>query len=281
MTPNRSTVDRGDSSERGLSYSRSLRAFVAVLVVLSAASALASAGAYGGAAVDPEPTATPNHTSQPREPNVTVVISPSASVVTTHAWYIARSEAEARRYDEGTANLTWFETDDRLHRAFADRDKALVEEFNDTTSSERTFESGWEVHVNMRFHWVFDPDPGSETPTSWSTDPFVGNGSLVLGPTVDRHLPNGTVVEVRVPAADWTAERSTVDSYTDGNHGQTRVYGWTVGETDTEPRVVFNESVTRTETATAEDGALGPAGGALLALLAVVLTVLTGRNYRD
>ncbi|QPV64831.1 hypothetical protein I7X12_09600 [Halosimplex litoreum] len=281
MTPNRSTVDRGDSSERGLSYSRSLRAFVAVLVVLSAASALASAGAYGGAAVDPEPTATPNHTSQPRDANVTVVLSPSASVVTTHAWYIARSEAEARQYDEGTANLTWFETDDRLHRAFADRDEALLEEFNDTTSSERTFESGSVVHVNMRFHWVFDPDPGSETPTSWSTDPFVGNGSLVLGPTVDRHLPNGTVVEVRVPAAEWTAERSTVDSYTDGNHGQTRVYGWTVGETDTEPRVVFNESVRETETAAAEDGAVGPAGGALLALLAVVLTVLTGRNYRD
>jgi hypothetical protein len=44
---------------------------------------------------------------------------------------------------------------------------------------------------------------------------------------------------------------------------------------------VFNESVRETETAAAEDGAVGPAGGALLALLAVVLTVLTGRNYRD
>ncbi|WP_135365777.1 hypothetical protein [Halosimplex halophilum] len=201
--------------------------------------------------------------------------------MTADAWYVARSEAEARRYDEGTANLTWFETDERIHRAFADRDEGLVVVSNETTSSERTFESGSVVHVTMRFHWVFDPDPGSETPTSWPTNPFVGNGSIVLGPTVSEHLANGTVVEVRVPATDWTAERSTVDSYTDGNHGQTRVYRWTVGETDTEPRVVFNESVRETETAAAEDGALGPAGGALLALVAVVSAALLVRGGRD
>lgn len=275
----RSTTPVTETFDGGVRLARSVVVVATLLLILSTATAVSAADYDRPSAADP--VSGSNHTSQPRNPNVTVVLAPTASEVSAEAWYVARSEAQANRYEEGTANLTWFETDERLQRAFADRDEGLVEVSNDTFSSERTFESGSEVHVTMRFHWVFDPGPGSETPTSWPTDPFVGNGSsLVLGPTLNEHLANGTVVEVRVPAADWTAERSTVDSYTDGNHGQTRVYWWVVGETDGVPRVVFNDSVGRTETPTAEGGALGPAGGVGLALLAVVLTVLL-RSGRD
>ncbi|WP_436929830.1 hypothetical protein [Halosimplex halobium] len=249
-----------------------LLALVALLVVSSSATSVAAAGCQDTATTGTSETrsAPSGLPYPPPDLEIQVGLFPAAGTVELHVEYPARSAAEADRYEAGTVNLDWLAADDRLNAAFAERPGSLGHRCDTVTGVTDPVASASEhgdVGATMTYRW---------------TGVFEANRSeLVLGPTVSEHLANGTFVEVSVPADSWVAERSTVDSYTDGNHGQTRVYGWTVGETDTEPRVVFNESVTRTETAAAEDGAVGPAGGALLALLAVVLTVLTGRNYRD
>jgi hypothetical protein len=269
--------DPGGVPATNRSHRRYVLAVLAVFVLLSSgATGVASADCSGITATGTNenrsaagalPDAPPGLETQVR-------LFPAAGTVEIHAEYPARSAAEAERYETGTANLSWLAADDRLHAAFAERPGSLgsrcdvVTGVTDPVASESEF---GDVGATLTYRW---------------TDVFGSNRSeLVLGPVVSQHLANGTYVEVSVPADGWATERSTVETGSDGTHGQYRVHWWTVGETDEEPRVVFNESVTRTDTpVTAEDGALGPSGGirtTLLAMLSVALIESTRHERRD
>ncbi|ACV10569.1 hypothetical protein Huta_0382 [Halorhabdus utahensis DSM 12940] len=228
-----------------------------------------------------------NLTYPPPNLSKTVVIGPSETHVKVKASYPVRTMAEQRRYRNKTGNFPWFKTDDALRHAFRERDEHLVkEEQYSEWSNTITDPKLGQIYVEMSFAWkegARTTNANSSVSPAWSggESAFTSNQSkLLLGPAFSDHLSNGTRVKIKVPTDSWVAENSTVESYTTGPHGQTRVYAWTVNQTGRDHRVVFNRSVLGPEN-TSESGPFGPAGGIVLSLLAVFLAVgVRSRIYR-
>ncbi|QPV64829.1 hypothetical protein I7X12_09590 [Halosimplex litoreum] len=191
--------DRGSGR---IPVGRLLLALAVLLLVSSGATTAVAAECHGTAATASDSRSDDDGLSYPPPDLETVVtLFPTAGRVELHVQYPARSAAEADRYEDGTVDLEWVGADDRLRTAFAGRPGSLsrrcdtVTGVTDPVASESEY---GDAGATMSYRWagVFD-----------------GNRSeLVVGPTLNAHLANGTVVEVRVPAAEWTAERSTVDS---------------------------------------------------------------------
>ena len=222
-----------------------------------------------------------NLTYPPPNLNTTIEIYPSVSRVEIHSWYILRTMTERRHYRNKTGNVTWFKTDDALRHAFRTRGEHLSREkvkiFASDLSKPFQRESENHVDIEMTFSWNegarANPHTAVSEASSGLDSAFSRNQSkLVLGPALSDYLPNGTHVKIKVPADTWIAENSTVLSWMPGAHGRTLSYHWTVNQTETEPRVVFNRSVLEPES-TSESGPFGPAGGIVLSLLAVFLAV--------
>ncbi|WP_136689026.1 hypothetical protein [Halorhabdus amylolytica] len=281
MTRSRPSLET-DLSERWASWQPVLVAVglavvMCMTVLTGSVAGMPSGDADDRTAIQNTSTGT-NLTYPPPNLNTTIVIFPKSSFVRLEANYPVRSMAEQRRYRNKTANISWFKTDDALERAFRERGEHLAKgkEFSTWSNSRQDPELG-EGYIGMTFSWNEGAQANphttdSEASSGWDSA-FSGNQSeLVLGPTVSDHLPNGTVVRIEVPADTWVAENTTVQWWKSGPHQRTHVYAWTVNQTETEPRVVFNRSVLGPES-TSESGPFGPAGGIILSLLAVFLAV--------
>ncbi|ACV10570.1 hypothetical protein Huta_0383 [Halorhabdus utahensis DSM 12940] len=281
MTQPRPTLET-DRSGR-LASRRSLLVAVGLAVVVC--STVLAGGVAGMSSGDADTRTTIQNTSNetnltypPPNLNTTVKVYPGASRVEIQSWYSARTMTERRQYRNKTGNVTWFKTHDALRHAFRERGEHLSRQRHsvDVATSINNPKLG-EIYVDMRFEWnngtrmTSESSPGSSDSSGYSA--FSSNQSkLILGPALSDHLSNGTVVRIEVPADTWIAENSTVPAGKTGIHWETRVYAWTVNQTETEPRVVFNRSVLETESADGY-GSLGPAGGLVLSLLAVFLAV--------
>lgn len=143
----------------------------------------------------------------PQNLSTTVVIEPAISRVTVEAWYPARTEAEARQYRNGTVDLSWFETDERLQRSFTARNETLEPLQTRTQVSDSIeYPTHGEVHISIQFRWQNGAtEKSASSPRTAKPSPPTGifedsRSRLILGPTITAHLAENTTVQIVMPA---------------------------------------------------------------------------------
>ncbi|NHN48826.1 hypothetical protein G9464_14650 [Halostella sp. JP-L12] len=220
------------------------------------------AGTSGGVRVGNESPARPENVS------VHVVVRTrgvGSGDVRVRVRYPARNETEAERAENGSLDAAWFNGDERVKAAFEERGEPLAEanrspESHATSPTVSSSEHG-DVVVTRTYLW---------------DGPFAADGDrFEMGPTLATHLENGTVLRVQVPS-DWAPDRATTEPEPVGHSGTLKEYRWRVGD-ESDPAVAFNRSVADGDT-DAGGQSLGPAGGAVLAAVAVHLWVAGRRR---
>ena len=175
--------------------------------------------------------------------------------------YPARNETEAQQADNGTLDLDWFDGDDRLEQAFEERaDPNESFEYYRPPRSERVNTSSEDephgiILVSHSARWKNVTTP-YEPPVAELATAF----------------RSGDELAVRAPgeAAHHNAE-------SDGYGRGTYTYRWTLDSDDETPEIVFEEGAFESEA----QSPLGPAGGVVLSLIALLVAVhFFARNRR-
>jgi hypothetical protein len=206
---------------------------------------------------------TSNATTPPENVTYIVVVYPTAERLVVRAEYTTYSSVEAARAENGTLDTSWFDGDERIREAFAARgNDELVRSSNVTSRAVFPEAEYTDVIVEVEFEWrgVFGPDEKRE----------------VIGPRIAKAFRPGDRLVVKV--FEWKPEAVNTDAEPTSHPGNVR-YEWTISESDEPPRIVFNRSVVDDDGGSPTGTPLGPAGGILPALVALLFLVwLLGRG---
>ena len=207
-----------------------------------------------------------SNVSPVKEPYTIVVRldgEPVGSILTVRikTSYPAQNESEARQADNGTLDLSWFDGDERLDEAFQERnvpeeslehDRSPVAELIDTDSADEPYGS---VVITHRAYW--------ENITTRYSPPVAELATA---------FRSGDELTVRAPGE---AAHHNADS--DGYGRGTYTYRWTLDPDDETPEIIFEEGAFESDA----HGPLGPAGGIVLSLIALLVAAhLRARNRR-
>ena len=231
-------------------------------------------GAIVGSPTTPETTSaeSENHTITPdvnpeEEPyliEIRLVGEPPGTTLglLVETWYPAQNETEAQQAENGTLDLDWFDGDDRLKRAFEERDvteesfeyyrESPRSEFVDTGSDN---EPHGRIIVRYSAHW--------RNVTTPYEPPVAEFGAA---------FRSGDALSVEAPG-EAVHHNADSESYDRGIY----TYSWTLDPDNETPELVFEEGAFESDA----HGPLGPAGGIVLSLIALLVAAHLRVRNRD
>lgn len=163
--------------------------------------------------------------------------------------YDAPSAEAARKAENGTLDVSWFEGDEAVQAVAANYPGSDVEIQAVQIAHDDVNSQHGQIRVYSRLHIA---------------DLFANEREqIVIGPTLAEQLSNGDDVKLTRPE-HWKPTETNVSG--DDRRGGEVVHRWTIGE-DPEPRMVLNESA-------AEDAGLQLGNGPVVAVVAIALATI-------